>query len=135
MRFFLPLLLLALLFTACGSDREPEAADAIASLEGRWELMEARRDNVKTLLLDGLYFVFGPGDTFETNLLTNTAQYGTYLRDGSEVVTEGVEVPLTYDITQLEEGLLQLRSRYEGFVFDFLLRRAGPGPVKAPTEN
>ncbi len=135
MRFSLSCLFLILLFASCTSDQEPGVEAATATLEGRWELTEARRDNVKTLLLDGLYFVFGPSSAFETNLLTGTAQSGTYTRDGSELTTEGVAVPLTYEITQLEDGELVLRSRYEGFVFDFLLRRAGGGAPEVSAED
>lgn len=120
MRFFFPLALLLFLFSACGS--EPEVtAEAAAVLEGRWELTEARRDNVKTGLLDGLYFEFRPDGTFETNLMTGEPQRGTYTREGAEITTTGVELPLTYEIQSLDPEGLDLRARHEGFLFDFAL--------------
>ena len=130
-------LCLSCLFTSCASDSElPQ--DAAARLEGRWELVEARRDNVKTGLLDGLYLVFGPDDRFETNLLTDAAQRGTYLREGEELTTAGVEMPLTYDIVALAGDALTLQARIEGHVFNFLLRRAGTteadDPAAPPTD-
>ena len=124
MRAFFFLLSLPFLFFSCGSDAEfPQ--DAAARLEGRWELVEARRDNVKTGLLDGLYLVFGPNGRFETNLLTDAAQQGSYLREEGELTTTGVEMPLTYDIVALEGDVLTLQARIEGHLFNFLLRRAG----------
>ena len=123
MRIFSVFLLLTL-FLACGSDSEPEA-EAATPLEGRWELVEARRDNVKTGVLEGLYFVFADGGSFETNLLVDDAQTGTYERSGEEITTAGVEPAMTYEILALEDNRLILRSRYQGFLFDFDLHRAG----------
>ena len=123
MRVLVFLLCLPFLFVSCGSDAElPE--DTAARLAGRWELVEARRDNVKTGLLDGLYLVFGPGERFETNLLTDAPQRGTYQREEEEVITTGVELPVTYQIIALEERVLTLQARIEGYMFTFLLRRA-----------
>ncbi|THH40058.1 hypothetical protein [Neolewinella litorea] len=124
MRFILPLLLLSLLFTACGSDPEVPVEEA-AALEGRWVLTEARRDNVKTGLLDGLYFDFGTDGAFETNLMTGEPQTGTYRREGDEISTSGVALPLTYEVQDLAEDELVLRARHEGFLFDFALVRGG----------
>lgn len=123
-------LLLALIFFSCGSD-SGELPEATADqLLGRWELVEARRNNVRTETLGtpddpgNLYLVFGPEDRFETNLLTATAQSGTFARDGAEVVVSGVELPLTYEVVALEGDNLVMRSRIQGYLFDFLLRRA-----------
>jgi hypothetical protein len=124
MRTILTLLLTLILFS-CGADVDP-VAEAGVSLEGRWELESARRDNVKTTLLDGLYLDFAPDGTFRTNLLTNEEQIGRYLREGEEITTEGVEVPLSYTIRSLSEDNLDLRARYRGFLFDLALRRENP---------
>ena len=131
MRIFSVALLLVL-FLACGSDSEP-TEEAATALEGRWELVEARRDNVKTGVLEGLYFVFAQGGSFETNLLVDDAQTGTYEHSGEEITTAGVEPAMTYEILALEGDRLMLRSRYQGFLFDFDLRRAD-GDGGAPSE-
>ena len=110
----------------CGSETEEPVAET-ATLEGRWVLEEARRDNVKTGVLDGLYFTFGPDESFETNLLATEAQRGSYTRSGDEINTEGVEPALAYEIRQLDDDYLELRSRYQGFLFDFSLRREAVG--------
>lgn len=125
MRFYPALFLLMSLFiSGCGS--EPETVEVeVSDLEGRWELVEARRDNVKTGVLDGLYYVFGPDGGFETNLLTGEAQRGSYTREGEEISTTGVEPAMTYEVLALEGDRLMLRSRYQGFLFDFALQRAG----------
>ncbi|MBB4078498.1 hypothetical protein GGR28_001111 [Lewinella aquimaris] len=126
-------LLFSLILFSCGQDGTPAVAEG-ATLTGRWDLVEARRDNVKTNLLEGLYFVFDADGTFETNLLTNEAQSGTYVRQDGEITTEGVEVPMTYEIESLEEGELYLRSRYEGFLFDFRMQRGGTEAGETPTD-
>ncbi|PPK85778.1 hypothetical protein CLV84_2685 [Neolewinella xylanilytica] len=132
MRIFSALLLLVL--TACGSD--PALTDAqVSALEGRWELVEARRDNVKTGVLEGLYFDFGADAAFETNLLAEDTQSGSYQREGEEITTSEVDPALTYEIVALEGNRLLLRSRYQGFLFDFDLERAGPDPADPATEE
>ena len=127
MRIFSVFLLLTLLLS-CGSDSEPTEETA-TTLAGRWDLVEARRDNVKTGVLEGLYFDFAEDGSFETNLLVDEAQTGSYERSGEEIFTEGVEPAMTYEVLALEGNRLVLRSRYQGFLFDFDLRRAGPDPV------
>ena len=134
MRVLVFLLCLPVFFVSCSSDAElPE--DAAAQLAGRWELVEARRDNVKTGLLDGLYLVFGAAGQFETNLLTDAPQRGTYQREEEEVTTAGVEMPLTYDIIALEGDVLTLQARIEGYIFNFLLRRAATTGGSDPGQN
>ncbi len=134
MRVFFFLLCLPFLFLSCGSDAElPQ--DTAAQLEGRWELVEARRDNVKTGLLEGLYLVFGPAGEFETNLLTDAPQRGTYRREAEEITTEGVEMPLTYRIVALEGDVLTLQARIEGYIFNFLMQRAGAAGGDAPEDQ
>ena len=124
MRVFVVFLCLPLLFFSCGSDAEP-VGEVAAQLAGRWELVEARRDNVKTTTLDGLYLVFGPDGAFETNLLTDTPQRGAYTRSENELTITGVELPLTYEIVVLEGDILAVQSRIEGAYFSFLFQRAG----------
>lgn len=123
MRFLLFLLLAVCLLPACGPDRAVEGQTNDLLLVGRWELVSARRDNVKTGLLDELYFDFGAEDAFKTNLLTGEEQIGTYALNGDVINTEGIEVELTYEIQEITGTTLNLRSRYEGFIFDFELKR------------
>lgn len=128
MRFFF-LLAITTLLTACGSSSTDElGADATPLLEGRWELAEARRDNVKTGLLDGLYLDFGPDGRLETNMLTNEPQQGSYTLTDDEIVTEGIEIPMTYEVREITGETLDLRTRYRGYLFDFKMRRGGGAP-------
>ena len=120
MRF--PLLFFVLFFalTAC-TDDAPPVEDA--SLEGRWELVRASRNNRPTTTLDSLYYIFSPDGVLETNLLGD-AQQGRYVaRDDGFIETAGVRVPMTYEVRELTDSLLRLRSDYEGFQFDFVLQR------------
>lgn len=126
MRLYLPFLLL-FVFLSCGPGSDTAPEEIAETIEGRWELVDARRDNVKTNLLEGLYFVFAADQSFETNLLTGEPQVGTYLLDGNEITTAGVAAPMTYEVVALEDGILSLRSHYEGYLFDFVLRRVQGG--------
>ena len=123
MRLSFLLLFVTILLTACGADPDPNI-DTDASLEGRWLLEEARRDNVKTGSFDKLYFEFAPDGAFRTNLPPGE-QAGRWERDGNEIVTTEVEVPLTYTIEFLDNEELNLRANYQGFLFDFALVREG----------
>ena len=129
-------LLLFFLLVSCGSDAADTTIEATDdALLGRWELVEARRNNVRTETLgvpgqpDNLYLTFGPGDRFETNLLTpGSSQVGSFARDETELEVAAVELPLTYELVALEGNVLTLRSRIEGYLFEFLLQRADPPP-------
>ena len=127
MRVLFSALLFSFLYGCADSSAEVATEVSGPELAGRWELTEARRDNVKTNLLEGLYFEFGEEEVFATNLLTGEDQRGKYYREGAEIVTEGVAVPMTYEIEEMEDGRLLLRSRYEGYVFSFELAKAGEG--------
>ena len=126
-----------LLLVSCGSDpANPPGEATDEALLGRWELVEARRNNVRTETLgvlgqpDNLYLTFGPGDRFETNLLTpGSSQVGRFERDEYALEVSAVELPLTYELVALEGNVLTLRSRIEGYLFDFLLQRADEPPA------
>ncbi|MTB53856.1 hypothetical protein [Lewinella sp. W8] len=119
MRSFLMLLLASLLITACGDDT-PAAEPA--QLEGNWELVRGLRNNMETETLSDLEFVFGEDGSFFTNLLGN-AQTGTYEVDGPSITTAGVKLPLTYNVRELTDSTLILRTTYQNFQFDFELKR------------
>ncbi len=121
MRLFLSLTLFSLLFISCGDDGGP--ASSKATIEGRWELVEARKNNTKTGVVDGLHFEFHPDGSLETNLMGNK-NLGTYLKTGDEVVIEGVKLPMDFNIQGMTDSTLHLRSKFRGFQFDFLLAKA-----------
>lgn len=120
MRLLLSLSFLSLLFVSCGDDSG--SASKAATLEGRWELVEARKNNTKTGVVDGLHFEFRPDGSLETNLMGNESP-GTYLMAGDEIVTEGVKLPMTFNIQAMTDSTLHLRSKFRGFQFDFLMAR------------
>lgn len=118
MRLFVPLALLTIFIASCSDDHGTPAA----TIEGRWELVQAMRNNTETGMLDGLHFDFLADGTLKTNLLGNETD-GTYVWDAAEITTEGVKLPLTYNIQELTDSTMHLRSRYQGFQFDFKMRR------------
>lgn len=120
MRLFLSLSFLSLLFVSCGDDNG--SVSSKATIEGRWELVEARKNNTKTGVVDGLHFEFRPDGSLETNLMGNESP-GTYLKTGDEIVTEGVKLPMDFNIQGMTDSTLHLRSKFRGFQFDFLMAR------------
>ncbi|TXF87634.1 hypothetical protein FUA23_18205 [Neolewinella aurantiaca] len=123
MRIFLSLCFLSLLFVSC--EDESGAVSKKATIQGRWELVEARKNNIVTGVVQGLYFEFWPNDSLATNLMGNDSP-GTYLKTGDEIVTEGVKLPLTFSIQGMTDSTLDLRSKFRGFQFDFQMERAVP---------
>lgn len=121
MRLFLSISLLSLLFVSCGDDNG--SVSKKATIEGRWELVEARKNNTTTGVVDGLHFEFRPDGSLETNLMGNESP-GTYLKTGDEIVTEGVKLPMDFSIQGMTDSTLHLRSKFRGFQFDFLMARA-----------
>lgn len=121
MRLFLSLFLFSLLIVSCGDDGG--SVSKKATIEGRWELVEARKNNTKTGVVDGLHFEFLPDGTLKTNLMGNDSP-GTYLKTGDEIITEGVKLPMDFNIQGLTDSTLHLRSKFRGFQFDFLMAKA-----------
>lgn len=117
MRLLVSLGFFAFLLSSCGSDTTERV-----TINGQWELARALRNNVETGMLDGLKFNFSPDGTLETNLLGNETK-GTYSWSGQEITTEGVKLPLTYTIQEMSDSTLHLRSKYQGFQFDFIMER------------
>lgn len=110
-----------LLFTSCANE-DPLAADTTVP-GSSWELKRALRNNMETATLDGLFYEFKEDGTLVTNLMGNE-QDGTYTIDGTEIATTGVDLPLTYEITELTDTTLHLQSRYQGYQFNFELGKS-----------
>jgi len=119
MRLFVALTFLAISLTSCFDDQgHPDA-----TVEGHWELVQGLRNNTETEMLDGLRFEFLADGILKTNLLGNETD-GTYVWADQEIVTEGVKLALTYNIQALTDTTMHLRSKYQGFQFDFKMKRA-----------
>lgn len=67
---------------------------------------------------------FQPDGTFITNLMGNDTP-GNYEWAGDEIITTGVKLPLTYNVLEITDSTMNLRSSYRGFQFDFeMVRRS-----------
>lgn len=117
-RFLLTLLPLFFLLSSC----EDDAAVSNTSIEGRWELERARRNNMETQMLEGLFYEFAADSTLKTNLMGNEAP-GTYSLQGTTVTTSGIKPQLEYEIVELNDSSLHLRTELLQYRFDFLLKR------------
>lgn len=107
-----------LLFTAC---EEADIADE-ASLVGTWEMVEARRNNTPTNTLDNMTFQFGADGSFNTNMMQNETP-GSYTVVDETIVTEGVDIPLIYELRELTDSSLVVRTEFRDFQFDFNMRK------------
>ena len=112
-------LLASTLFAAC---RDEGGVSEAATVEGRWELERATRNNMETRMLEGLYYDFGPGGVLSTNLMGNESD-GSYTWETTTITTDGVVPPLTYEVLSLSDSTLHLRTELQGFRFDFEMAR------------
>lgn len=112
--------LVGLLFLlSCAGDQEDLLRE---QLEGRWEIVTGKRNNRETETLSSLYFVFGPGDELETNLI-GQSERGTFELDDNEIRQSGTSLDANYSIIDISDTTLHLRSTIRNTRFDFQLRK------------
>lgn len=117
---FISFLLILLASVACGSDQEMEAGP---DLDGYWAIEQTLRNGRPTESAADLYFRFGPDDKLVTNV-SSSQESGTFTREENTIVTDGISLLTTYDIVELTDEKLVLRSAVGNYRFEFLLRRA-----------
>jgi hypothetical protein len=117
-RFVLPLLTCLVLFS-CGSEDEQLLRE---QLEGRWEIVKAKRNNRTTETLTDLYFEFGSEEKLETNLGGKPEQ-GVFTLSDRQIRQSATMIETTYDIIDIDATRLQLRTTIRGYRFDFQLRK------------
>lgn len=108
-----------LFLTACEGDDEELLLD---QLEGRWEIVSGKRNNRETETLSSLYYVFGPEESLETNLI-GQAEQGSYSVDDLQIQQSGTSLETTYDIVAISDSTLHLRTTIRNTRFDFQLRK------------
>lgn len=109
-----------LLWSACTDDN---AVDTEQLLQGRWELVEAKRNNRPTESLTELYFLFQNDGTVETNL-SGAVESGAYRLDDQTIEQRNTSMDTDYLIQSLTDSLLVLRTRLSNQNFEFSLRKA-----------
>ena len=119
--FILSFTLFALVLTwfSCTEDNDP----ASPSLNGRWQIEEALRNGRTTESLVDLYLVFGEDGGFETNL-SGQPERGSYVFEEELITTSDVSIAMDYQVTELTDSTLHLKSNYRNFRFDFTFQRA-----------
>lgn len=117
-RLLFAFLFFSILLPSC----QPDQVDATTTLEGRWELSKAMRNNMETPMLEGLFYEFKADSTLQTNLMGNEAP-GSYSVEDQTIRTTGIVPSLYYQITELTDSTLHLRTELQGFRFDFELIR------------
>jgi hypothetical protein len=117
-RFVLPLLACVTLLT-CGSEDEQLLRE---QLEGHWEIVSAKRNNRTTETLADLYFEFGPEEALETNL-GGKPERGVFTLSDRQIQQSATTIEAAYDIVDISDTTLQLRTTIRGYRFDFQLRK------------
>jgi hypothetical protein len=117
---FSAIALMALTWSSCTDDAEISTP----SLNGRWEIEDARRNGRTTESLVDLYMVFSDDGSFETNLSGSSA-LGNYVYKDQVIETSNVPLSMDYQVTELTDSTLQLKSTYRNYRFDFSFQRAG----------
>ena len=118
MRYLLLLIIGLLLLPSCTNDDN----QAGPSLTGRWEIESAQRNGRPTESLDELYFEFTELGEFGTNIGGTPAQ-GQFTREDNNILSKGLQPELVYEIKNITDSTLDLKSRYGNYRFDFRLRR------------
>lgn len=111
-----------LCFTSCKSNVEQTYSIDIeqADLEGRWTMVHATRNGNKTELLDNSFIEFTKAEAKHNFLGDSTPFSYSYanqvFESTDDLLKEGKIVRLTADT-------LELQTRYQNFLFEFVLSR------------
>ncbi len=92
-------------------------------LNGRWDLVEAYRNNQLTPSLENLYFEFSSGDSLRTNVNNGQAETVVYKLDDQQIIPQGSSLDAVYQIVSLSDSSLELSTYIRHLPFRFLLRK------------
>lgn len=123
---------LALVLHSC---TEPSGSQA--TLEGRWELTQATRNQTATEILNGTYFQFNANGTMETNLPVGVPAPTPYELVKNEIRQKS-KPPVKYLIKTLSDSTLEIVLEMRGVAFDMQLRKVNgnePPPEQTPVAS
>lgn len=120
MRFAAALCLVLAILYSCND--EPKTDDRLALLTGRWELIQAFRNDTETQTLAGTYFEFGKDGKMQTNLPVQAEPSTPYTLE-KDKIKQGGPVPIDYTVKSLTATELTLVMELQGIVFDMRLRK------------
>lgn len=108
--------LMVIMCMACFPDtQEP------SSLIGRWEVVQATRNNRPTSTLKDAFFDFKSDSIMVTNILREQMEF-IYHREGDLIAQKG-PMPIEYKLVELMEDSLVLTSTINNYYFEFFLKR------------
>ena len=136
---FLALSLLAFWSVACGSDKNetPEedtstTADVTYSIEditGRWEILDAYRENTRTELMSDLYFEFKADGQMITNM--PGGENAAYTMIDNVILQRGSIIEADYRIKEIKDSVMVLNTELRDQAYRFYLKQAA---TKVPEE-
>ncbi|MCC7244072.1 MAG: hypothetical protein IT269_00215 [Saprospiraceae bacterium] len=111
------------LLTACDNEAEKNQQRK-EWLSGHWELQEAMRNDKPTLTLSGTFFDFGADGQMTTNLpLSEQDSTVTTYELTPKTIQQQGDFPLTYEIIQLSQTDLSLKTEIQGMVFNLKFKK------------
>lgn len=119
------LLLIFVLTVAMGCKPEPPKA-TVATVVGEWVVQAAKRNERKTQLLDGTYFVFAQDGNMRSNLpLYETAEeWVSPFEFSNDSTLRFGTPPMNYTLKNWSDSTLELEFSTRGLPFWLLLKRA-----------
>lgn len=106
----------ALLINACG---ESSTTIDTSLINGKWFIVNAKRNTKYTSTLNEAYFVFDKDNTMQTNFMGEEMD-AKYTISGN-VITQESEDKLSYDILTLSKDTMILKTKIMDHFFEFYM--------------
>lgn len=118
-----PLLLFLFVVFACGNDK-PEASPDFSIIQGRWELLEAYRNNRPIESLVGTFYDFTPNKA-TTNLTPSSQamEFDYHFRNNTLQLTHNSKSFMDFEIDSLNTDFLEMQSVIRGYKFRLVLTK------------
>lgn len=107
-----------LTISACAEDAKALTGE---ELQGNWEVTEAKRNGKLTRTFSNAYFRFGDNGQMETNF-SGESMNGPYEIEEQTIIYNG-PAGQVYDIESWEDSTFLMNFEFQGFKFEFLLKR------------
>lgn len=121
-----------MLFIQCKPDA-PQQEEKESSIEGKWSIHYATRNDKETKTLKGGYFDFTSDTTFVTNIFGDNSGF-LFSMDGNRLVTKEGRPALNLALTQSHSDSMLLQGKIQRFRMEFYLSR-DTSTVEAPSQE
>jgi len=120
-RISLLLVLIWLGSYSCKQDVRSASFVEETRLEGKWEMIEARKGNTVTKMLDNAYFIFSETQAIESNLLQEGQQFKYVL--SKNIVEVDNPSKSTFIVQKATSDTLIMATKMRNIEFQFTLKK------------